>query len=146
VFDAEAVIVKGNSPDTVLSGLSTKTFAVATPVVGSKALEGTFTYLVGMDAVSFVLEEKVVVMATPFHMILLPLTKLVPVAVRVNALEMELGDVLGEMAVRVGAGPRPPPLALMTVRGSVLVCDLSGLVTPTVIAAAAATSDAGTMA
>jgi hypothetical protein len=143
VVDAATVIVKGSSFETVLSGLSTKTFAVATPVVGSKALAGKLMYFVGIDAVNCVLEPNVVVRATPFHITLLPLTKLAPVAVRVNALGIALVDVLGEIAVSVGAGPRPPA---MTVSGSVLVFDLSGLVTPAVIVAAAATLDAGIVA
>ena len=86
VVDGDTVIVNGSSFETVLSGLSTNTLAVATPVVGSKALDGTLMYLVGIDAVSWVLETNVVVIAMPFHKIWLPLTKLVPVAVRVNGL------------------------------------------------------------
>src|SRR5947209_8538126 len=143
VVDGEMVMVKGSSFETVLSGLRTYTSAVAAEVVGSKKLGGMLNSLAGMVAVNWVLDPNVVVMATPFHIMVLPLTKPVPVAVSVSGVVIPLGEVFGLMDVSVGGVPRPP-LAIM-VRGSVLVVELSGLVTPTVMVPAAATREAVTV-
>jgi hypothetical protein len=95
-----------------------------------------------MDAVSWVLETREVVMATSFHITVLPLTKLVPLAVIVNGEVMPLGEVFGVMDVRVGAGTELP----VTVSGKVLVVVLSGLVTLTPIVAAEVTGEAAMVA
>ena len=129
--------------EAVLWGLSTNTCWVAMPVFGSKKLAGILNSLAGIVAVSLVLDTNVVVIAAPFHITVLPLTKFVPVAVNVNANVIPFCEVLGLMDVNVGAGPRPPAI---TVSGSVPVVDLSGLVTPTLMVPADATSAAGTVA
>jgi hypothetical protein len=53
-------------------------------VVGSKKEAGMLNSLAGIVAVSCVLDTNVVVIATPFHITVLPLTKFVPVAVSVK--------------------------------------------------------------
>ena len=57
----------------------------------------------GMAAVSWVDETYVVVRAAPFHRTEEPVTKPVPVTVRVNADPPAVAE-LGEMEVRVGTG------------------------------------------
>ena len=84
-------------------------------------------------------DTNVVVIAAPFHITLLPVTKLVPVAVSISGEGIPVGDVFGLMLVSVGAGPMAVPV---TVKASVLVVVLSGLVTPTLIVPAVATDDA----
>jgi len=112
-------------------------------VVGSKKLPGMLNSLAGMLAVNDALDPNVVVMAVPFHMIVLPLTNPVPVAVSVRGAVSPLVEVFGLIEVRVGGVPEPAPVTVST---KVLVVELSGLVTPTVIVPAFAIAVAATVA
>ena len=113
----------------VLSGFSTATLAVV----------GVARYSTGMVACKEVAETKVVVSASPFHEILLPFTKLVPVAVSVIA-GLPVMTVAGLREVSVGGADGIVPV---TVKGSSFESLLPVSSTPTLIVPATATLLAG---
>jgi len=93
-----------------------------------------------------VLDTNVVVMATPFHITWLPLTKLVPVAVRARGVVMPFGEVFGVIEDSVGGGAPPPvPLPVM-VRMSAPDVVVSGFIARMVITPALAICAAETVA
>jgi len=100
------------------------------------AVPAAATSVAGMAAVSWVALTNVVVRVPPFHLTVAPLTKLVPVTVRVKA-GLPAWALVGESAVMVGAD------VLVTVKASALEVPPPGLATVTCAVPAAATSVAG---
>ena len=112
------------------AGLTTVTLAVP----------GAVTSEAGTLAVNCVLETKVVVRAVPFQLMVASLTKLVPVAVRVNW-PLPAAIELGEMLVSVGAG-----LLMVKVKALEVPPPGAGLTTVTLAVPALAIRLAGTLA
>jgi hypothetical protein len=132
IVGAGLLMVNVTAPDSPPPGAGLKTVTFAVPAVA--------TSLAGMAAVSWVLETKVVVRSLPFQRTTEPLTKFVPVMVRVNP-PLPATAVAGLMLLIVGAG-----LLMVNVTAPDSPPPGAGLKTVTFAVPAVATSLAGMVA
>ena len=119
------LIVKGRGPDVTPPGFNTVTFTVPAAAISAAAIE----------AVSWVAFTKVVVRLDPPHCTAEPLTKLVPLTVRVNpelpavvdeGLRLVIVGAAGGLMVNVWALEVPPPgVGLSTVTWAVPAAAIS---------------------
>jgi len=121
------LMVKVRAPEVPPPGVGLKTVTDAVPALAMSAAV--------MDAVSWVDETNVVVRLAPFQRTMEPVTKLVPVTVRVKAAPPAVAEE-GLRAVSVGTG-------LLTVKLTELDVLPPGLATETGTVPAVARSDAG---
>ena len=130
IVGAGLLMVNVTAPDSPPPGAGLKTVTFAVPAVA--------TSLAGMAAVSWVLETNPVVRSLPFQRTTEPLTKFVPVMVRVNP-PLPATAVAGLMLLIVGKG-------FVMVKGAVLEVRFPGLTTVTFAVPAVAILLAGMVA